>query len=374
LSRPVRFALVGGGPGSFIGAVHRMGAMLDGRLDLVAGCFSSDFEKSKQAAWSYGVAPERTYPDFQTMFAAEKARGENGIEAVAITTPNHLHLPVALAALKAGIHVISDKPATATLDEALLLREAVDQSGLIYALTYTYTGYPMIRLARAMIARGDYGAVRKVVVEYPQGWLAQRVEDSGNKQAQWRADPMRSGKGGCIGDIGVHAFQLAEYVSGLQVDRFVADLNATLPGRLLDDDCNILLRFVEGQTGVLVASQISTGESNNLTLRIYCEKAGVVWRHDRPDLLEVMLPDGETRLLRAGAASGAAVRLPAGHPEGFIEAFATIYRDFAASIRGQAAPDLVGIKDGVRSMLFVDSAVDASHRRAGWTSLEELAS
>jgi predicted dehydrogenase len=366
--------MVGGGPGSFIGPVHRMAAELDGRIELVAGAFSSNALKSRMAGEDYGLAADRSYSDYQTMFERERAR-KDGIELVAIVTPNHLHLPVALAALEAGVHVISDKPATATLAEALQLRDAVRKSKPLYALTHTYTGYQMVREARAMVARGDLGPVRKVVVEYPQGWLAEPLERSGSKQAEWRADPARAGSGGCIGDIGVHAFNLAEYVSGVRVKEIVADLPHVVPGRLLDDDCNVLMRFEGGQPGVLIASQISTGERNSVNVRIYGERAGLRWTHENPAVLTIEHKDGRTEILHAGKAGLAGkARLPIGHVEGFIEAFANLYQDFAAAIvtgDAKAIDDVLpGIEAGVRGMLFVERAIENSRRHAGWTTLE----
>ncbi len=371
---PLRIAMVGGGPGAFIGPVHRMAAELDGVARIVAGAFSSDPQRAREGARLCGLPEDRGYADWRAMIAAEAARPD-GAEAVAIVTPNHLHLPVALAALEAGLHVISDKPATATLDEALRLRDAVARSGKVYALTYTYTGYAMIRHARAMVASGAIGAVRKVTVRYAQGWLAERVESEGNRQAQWRVDPSQAGLGGCIGDIGVHAFILAEAVSGLEVVRFVADLGALVPGRDLDDDCNVLLRFAGGQPGVLTASQVATGERNDLLLHIHGTKATLAWSHERPDCLDVLWPGGRSETIRAGSpgVTGPA-RLPTGHPEGFIEAFATIYADFAAAVRGQGGlvdAQVPGIGAGVRSMRFVEGAVKASAAGAGWTRLEE---
>jgi len=370
-STPIRMAMVGGGPGSFIGPVHRSAAELDGRFCLVAGAFSSAASRSYAAGRGYGLADERSYSDWRAMLKAEKLRPD-GAEAVAIVTPNHLHLPIALAALKAGMHVVSDKPATATLAEALWLRSAVADADRVYALTYTYTGYPMLRMARALIAAGGIGKVRKIVVEYPQGWLAEPVEAGGNKQAEWRTDPARAGKGGCIGDIGIHAFQLAEYVSGLRVTAFVADLAAVVPGRRLDDDCNLLLRFENGARGVLIASQIATGELNDLTLRIYGSDASVAWAHRDATTLTIRHRDGRTEIRHAAASDGHGARLPLGHPEGFIEALANIYGDVAKAIRGEnALIDTIvpGIREGVRSMLFVEKAVEASAACAGWTSL-----
>jgi len=371
---PVRIAMVGGGPGAFIGPVHRMAAELDGVARIVAGAFSSDPQRARDGARLCGLPEDRGYADWRALIAAEAARPD-GAEAVAIVTPNHLHLPVALAALEAGLHVISDKPATATLDEALALRDAVSRSGKVYALTYTYTGYAMIRHARALVAAGAIGAVRKVTARYAQGWLAERVEAEGNRQAQWRVDPARAGLGGCIGDIGVHAFNLIEYVSGLTVERFVADLSALVSGRDLDDDCNVLLRFAGGAPGVLTASQVATGERNDLRLHVHGTKATLAWSHEDPGSLTILWPGGRSETLRAGSPgiTGPA-RLPTGHPEGFIEAFATLYSDFAAAVRGQTGlvdAQLPGIRAGMRSMRFVERAVSASAVAAGWTQFDD---
>lgn len=368
--RPLRLAMVGGGPGSFIGPVHRMAAELDGRIRLTAGVFSRDPAKNAAAAEAWGVA--RTYPDHHTMIAAEAARPD-GCDLVAVVTPNHLHFDVSAAALKGGLHVISDKPATLDLAQARELAAVVGTSGRRYGLTYTYTGYPMVREAREVVRRGDLGTVRKVVAEYAQGWLSTPLEQAGDKQAAWRSDPAQSGVGGCIGDIGVHAFNIAEFVTGLRVERLCADLAAVVRGRTLDDDCNVLLRYGGGARGVLVASQISAGARNGLTLKVYGEKGGLTWSHERHAELTVDWLDGPTQTLHAasgylGAASRAAARLPTGHPEGFIEAFANIYRDFADGIAQDRNPDLVpGIMDGVRGMAFVERAVEANG--AGWVDL-----
>lgn len=370
----LRMAMVGGGPGSFIGPVHRMAAELDGRIRLMAGVFSRDPAKNAAAAAAWGVAPDRVYPDHQAMIAAERAR-DDGVELVSVVTPNHLHFEVSAAALRGGLNVISDKPATLNLAEALELAEIVATSGKRYALTYTYTGYPMVREAREIVARGDLGAVRKVVVEYSQGWLSKPLErDGDNKQASWRSDPKQSGVGGCIGDIGVHAFNIAEFVTGQRVERLCADVAAVVPGRALDDDCNVLFRFGNGARGVLIASQISAGARNGLRLCVYGEKGGLTWSHEDPNVLTLDWLDGPSQVLHAGSgylgpAARAVTRLPTGHPEGFIEAFANIYRDFADAILGGEglAPD---IAEGVRGMAFVERAVAASRDNAGWVSLE----
>lgn len=372
----LRMAMVGGGPGAFIGPVHKMAAELDGRIRLVAGSFSSDPAKSAAAAANWGLDLARGYPDWRSMIAAEAARPD-GARLIAIVAPNRLHLPVARAALEAGLHVISDKPATATLDEALELRNVVDAAAGRFALTYTYSGYAMLREARTIVARGDLGQVRKVVVEYSQGWLATAVErDGDNKQAGWRTDPSIAGAGGCIGDIGVHAFHAAEFVSGRRVERLCADPSRIVPGRALDDDCNILLRFEDDVPGVLIASQVATGDRNGMRLRVWGEKGGLDWSHEQPDRLILNWPDRPTQTWFAGApycseATQRSTRLPTGHPEGFIEAFATIYRDFAEAIASGEEPATVpGIVDGVRGMAFIDRALRSTAEGASWVTLD----
>jgi predicted dehydrogenase len=367
----LRLGLVGGGPGSFIGAVHHMAACLDTRFRLVAGAFSRDGDKSRRQAEIWGLAPERAYDSIDTMLSGERARAD-GIQAIAIATPNDSHFTIAKVALEAGLPVICDKPMTATLAEAEALAPIVAASARPFALTYTYTGYAMVREARARVAAGAIGAVRKIMVDYPQGWLAQPIEDS-NVQAVWRTDPGRAGAGGAIGDIGVHAFQLAEYVSGLMVEQLVADLPRVVPGRQLDDDCNILLRFTGGVPGVLTASQIAAGERNGLRLRIYGETGAIEWDHDAPGNLTLRWLDARTEILHSGGsalhpAAQRATRLPSGHPEGFIEAFATLYSSFADAILGaedEINGALPGINDGLRSMRFIDLAV-RSHEARAW--------
>lgn len=369
-SARLRMAMIGGGPGAFIGPIHRIAAELDRETELVAGVFSSDPGRSRAAAGDYRIDPERAYPDLPAMLAAEKARAD-GIDFVTIVTPNHNHLPSARAALAAGLPVMSDKPMTATLAEARELAALVAASGLPYGLTYTYSGYPLVREARARIAAGALGATRKVVVEYPQGWLAQPAE---GKQAEWRVDPARAGAGGCIGDIGVHAFQLAEFVTGMPVTELLADLAAVVPGRALDDDCTVLLRFANGARGVLLASQIEVGERNGLRIRVYGESGGLVWKQEHPNSLTLHHADGRTEIVQAGDATlgpdaRARTRTPGGHPEGYLEAFANLYRDFAARLRGEPAPLLPGAAEGLRGMAFIDTAVRASAARAGWVAL-----
>lgn len=369
--RRLRMGMIGGGPGAFIGPVHRFAAELDREIELVAGVFSSDPQRSAAAGDAYRIDPARAYPSLDAMFRAEAGRSD-GIDFVAVVTPNHNHLPSARAALEAGLPVITDKPLTATLAEAHALADLVTAAGKPFAVTYTYSGYPLVREARARIAAGEIGTVRKVVVEYPQGWLA---GEAVGKQAEWRVDPARAGLGGCIGDIGVHAFQLAEFVTGLRVRELLADLAAVVPGRLLDDDCSILLRFDNGARGVLLASQIEVGELNGLRIRVYGDRGGILWKQEEPNTLTINRLDGTCTLVRSGtgvlgADAAVRTRTPGGHPEGYLEAFANLYRDFAALVRGEAAPLLPGIADGVRGMAFIDTAVSASRDRAGWVTLE----
>jgi predicted dehydrogenase len=366
---------LGGGPGAFIGAVHWRAAMLDRRFDLVAGAFSRAAWRSALQARELNLAPDRAYTSVDALIAAEALRSD-GVEAVAIATPNDSHFEMAAAALKAGLHVMCDKPMTATLEEARLLATLLGETDRVYALTYTYTGYAMVREARALVASGELGAVRKVVVTYPQGWLATRVETE-LAGAAWRTDPARAGIGGCIGDIGIHAFQLAEYVSGLRVERLCADLSRVVSGRALDDDCNILLRFESNVPGVLMASQICLGERNGLTIQVYGEQGSIIWMHDSPGELQLLHPDCsiETRFAGSsaiGPAGAAATRLPAGHPEGFFEAFATLYGDFADAIggkRGLLDDQLPGISEGLRSMAFIEAAVSSSDRQS-WVDMK----
>ncbi|MFV3127163.1 Gfo/Idh/MocA family protein [Niveispirillum sp. KHB5.9] len=375
----LRLGMIGGGPGSFIGPVHRMAAELDGRIRLVAGAFSSDADRSRQAGAGYGIDPTRAYASHQAMIAAEASRAD-GIDMVAIVTPNHLHVPASIDALKAGLHVMCDKPAAISLTEMKGLAGVAAGAKGLYALTHTYTGYPLVREARALVAAGRIGKLRKVVVEYSQGWLSTALEQTDSKQAGWRTDPARSGVGGCIGDIGVHAFNLAEFVSGAAVRELCADLSIMVPGRRLDDDCNILLRFEDGSErgvpGVLHASQIAAGDRNGLRLRVFGTESGIDWSQETPNTLTINGLDGRTEMLHAGAgnlgaAARAATRLPTGHPEGYIEAFANLYRDFAAAIHAGAMPaDLPGVEAGLRGMAFIETAVANSAARAGWVRLD----
>lgn len=371
MTKQYRMAMVGGGVGSFIGPIHKLGADMSGRIKLVAGAFSSDKARSGAAGAKFGLAPERCYADYREMLASEQ-RAE-GIDIVVIATPNHLHLPVALAAIEAGCHILSDKPATATLDEALRLRDALSATSLQYALTYTYTAFPMVREARARIQRGDIGKVRKVMVNYAQGWMSQPLETMGNERAKWRTDPGRSGVGGCIGDIGVHAFNLAEYVSGERVQNLLADVRPLVPGRALDDDANVLVRFAGGQAGVLTASQVAVGERNNLSFSVYGETGAFHWSVELPDQLRLVRGDATTEIsFPTSPRLTTGVPLPPGFATSMITPFAQMYLDFATAIDG--APGVIdgilpGIEEGVRSMRFVETAVESSRSGKGWASI-----
>jgi len=378
----IRLGMVGGGEGAFIGAVHRIAARLDDHYELVAGALSASADKAMRSAEAIGLAADRSYPDFQTMARMEAARPD-GIEAVAIVTPNHMHVPVAEAFLAAGIHVICDKPLTTTLDQALRLRDAVRESGLIFAVTYNYSGHPLVRHARAMVASGELGAIRVVQVEYPQEWLAGPLEATGQKQADWRTDPGRSGAGGCVGDIGTHAYQLAHFVSGMKPAQILAELTTFVPGRRLDDNVQILLRYANGARGALWASQVAPGQDNGLRLRVFGETGALQWRQEEPNTL-IWSPLGEApRLIGRGTAamnaSGQRVsRIPAGHPEGYLEAFATIYAEVAAAIvarrTGVAVDPAVmfpDIEDGVAGVALVDAAVRSSAAGGVWVTPAE---
>ncbi|MDT8761011.1 Gfo/Idh/MocA family oxidoreductase [Sphingomonas psychrotolerans] len=381
----LRYGMVGGGEGAFIGAVHRMAAALDGDYQLVCGAFSSDAARNRRSADILGIDPARAYPTLEALLAAEAALPEDQrMQALAIVTPNHLHAPAAIAALDAGFHVMSEKPMALNLAEALAIEQAVARSDRLYGLAFTYSGYPLVEEARLRVARGDLGAIRLVQVEYSQGWLSQPIDRDGQKQAEWRTDPARAGLGGCLGDIGTHAFQLAEHVSGLLVEEISADLTTHVPGRRLDDDAAALLRFAGGARGVLKASQIAAGDENGLRLRIHGEKGGLDWSQMEPNTLTLRWLDRPAEIVRAGGpgldpATAARFRTPAGHPEGYIEAFANLYRSFGRVLRAggshppRGAPDwFPGITDGLRTMTFVEAAIENSMGDAKWTSLARL--
>jgi predicted dehydrogenase len=377
---PIRLGMVGGGNDAFIGGVHRIAARIDGQFQLVAGALSSTPEKARASGRALGLDPERSYDDFATMAERESARPD-GIEAVSIVTPNHVHFAAACEFLKRGIHVICDKPLTSTLEDAHKLAGVAASSDALFILTHNYTGYPMIRQAREMIAAGELGALRVVQAEYAQDWLTEAQEDQGNQQAQWRTDPARSGAGGCIGDIGTHAFNLLSFVTGLQVDTLSADLQSFVSGRRLDDNAHVTLRFLGGARGMLWSSQVAPGNENGLRLRIYGAKGGLEWAQEDPNYLWYT-PFGEPKRLitRNGAGSGPAAarvsRIPAGHPEGYLEGFATIYAEAARAIHarrsGQAVPDDViypTIADGVQGVAFIEACVHSSRENSAWVSL-----
>ncbi len=376
--------MVGGGRGAFIGGVHRIAANMDGQIELVGGAFSSDPEKSRASGSDLFLDTARCYGSFEEMIHAEKALpADKRMDFISIVTPNHMHFAPAKLALENGFHVLSDKPATFNLAEAKSLASIVAQTGLLYGLTHNYTGYPLVKQAREMVLSGALGKIRKVVAEYPQGWLATRLEESGQKQAAWRTDPARSGAAGCVGDIGTHAENLAEYITGLKIRELAADLTSFVEGRLLDDDANILLRFEGGAKGVLHCSQISVGEENNLNIRVYGEKGGLEWHQREPNTLLVKWIDKPVEVYRTangylGVAAAANARTPAAHPEGYLEAFANIYRNFANHIRArlegsEPSPlvlDYPKIEDGVRGMAFIDAVVGSSKHNASWTRIE----
>ncbi|WP_319518633.1 Gfo/Idh/MocA family oxidoreductase [uncultured Martelella sp.] len=371
----IRLGMVGGGKGAFIGGVHRIAARIDDRFALVAGALDADPEEARSFAVSIGIAPERAYADYKAMFEAE-AKREDGIQAVAIVTPNFLHYPVAKAALEAGIHVICEKPMTTSLDDAKALAELVKTSGKNLFLTHTYTGYPMVRQAREMVASGAIGPLRQVQVEYAQDWLAAPEEDPEAAGANWRNDPAKAGQGGAIGDIGTHAYNLAAFVAGEEPRELLAELTALVPGRKVDDDAMVLMRYASGAKGALWASQVVAGNGNNLSLRIYGATGGLEWWQEKPEELWYT-PLGEPRrLLRrngveATASAVAGSRIPAAHPEGYLEAFANLYKDAADILSGSTAECLVpDANDGVRGLNFISACLSSSQKGGVWVSLD----
>jgi predicted dehydrogenase len=383
---PIRYGMVGGGQGAFIGGVHRIAARMDGEFQLVAGALSANPERAMASGVELGLDPERTYTSFQEMAKAESKRAD-GIEAVSIVTPNHVHFPAAKAFLEAGIHVICDKPLTSTLADARKLVSIAETSGRIFVLTHNYTGYPMVRQAREMVANGQLGDVRIVQAEYPQDWLTEKAEDTGSKQAAWRVDPKQSGAGGSTGDIGTHAYNLARFVTGLELDSLAADLDSFVAGRLLDDNANVMLRFKPRRNehpakGMIWASQVAPGHENGLKLRVYGTKGGIEWVQADPNYLW-FTPYGQPKQLitRGGAGAGAGAsrvtRVPSGHPEGYLEGFANIYQEAARAIRaarkkgGKLPKDVLfpTIQDGVEGVAFVEACVKSSKKNAAWTKL-----
>jgi predicted dehydrogenase len=376
-NRKLRAGIVGGGQGSFIGAVHRVAVALDGEAELVAGAMSSDPARAEASARAWYLP--RSYGSFAEMAKAEASRPD-GIDFVMITTPNHMHFPVAKAFLEQGIHVVSDKPMTFSLEEAQELVTLVERSKLVYALTHNYTGYPAVRQARQMVHNGELGEIRKVLAEYIQDWLMEPQEKAGNKQASWRTDPQRSGIAGCVGDIGTHAENLLEFITGLKIASLSADLSTFVEGRALDDDANMLLRLENGGKGLLTCSQIAAGEENALSLRVYGSKAGLEWHQQEPNTLIFKQPGHPVQLLRTNQGymsdeSKALSRTPPGHPEGFFEAFANIYRLAIADIRRvesgqQAQGGYPTVYDGLRGMLFITRAVESSRQGGAWVDMK----
>ena len=384
MKRKIRMGMVGGGPGSFIGAVHRMAANLDGQIELVCGCFSSSPAKSLETGRSLFLPEDRIYATYQEMMEREAALPEGErMDFVSIVTPNDMHFAPAMLALEKGFDVAMDKPMTYSLDEAKQLRDKVKESGRLLLLTHTYTGYPMVKEARERVRRGDLGKIRLVYVEYPQGWLYTDCSAT-NKQTAWRVDPKRSGKAGCMGDIGTHAFNLAEYITGLRTEALCGELHTFVPDRLLDDDGAALLRYEGGARGVLMASQVAISQENSLSIRVYGEKGGLEWHQEEPNTLLMLWPDRQPEVIRTGGAGLSAcatanTRTPAGHPEGYLEAFANLYRHFAATLQARLAGeeprpedlDFPSVEEGVRGMQFIDAIVSTKNSNQKWILLTD---
>jgi predicted dehydrogenase len=375
---PVRYAMIGGGEGAFIGPVHRTAAAIAGNCRLVAGALSSDPERAHRSGEAIGLPADRCYADWNALLESERTRPD-GAQFIAIVTPNHVHAPAGIAALEAGFPVLCDKPLTDTLDAAIAFADAAKRSRQLVGVTHTYIGYPMVRQARELVSGGRLGAVRRVAVKYTQGWLA-KAEDAVGKQAEWRTDPTRSGLAGAFGDIGTHAFNLVEFITGEAMTRLSAEIRAAVPGRQLDDDGAAMFHLAGGGRGTLVASQICTGDANGLAISVWCEEAGLHWRQEQPNSLrvgprggpeEIWTPGADRRYL--GEPAMAVTRLPSGHPEGYLEAFANIYRDFADAVRGDLPeqPSFAGIAEGVAGMRFIQAAHDSSARGSAWVDLEE---
>jgi predicted dehydrogenase len=380
----LRMGMIGGGEGSLIGPVHRMAARLDGLAELVSGAFSSDAEVSKLTGRKEGIPDSRVYPTWQEMISRESALPDSiRPHFISIATPNHLHYGPAMMAMEAGFHIICDKPLCISAAEAEDLKKTVERTGRLFCLTHNYTGYPMVKRAREMVSAGELGTIRKVIVEYLQGWLTTPVEKSGNRQALWRSDPVRAGIAGTMADIGTHAFNLAEYITGQDVTSLSATLRSVVPGRILDDDGTVSLFFRSGMNGTLMASQIATGEENNLIIRIYGEKGGLRWSQMEPNTLTILWPDAPVQLARAGTtypgmgnAAAMHTRIPSGHPEGFIEAFANIYRNFLMHLSAvnegrdhNGMLDYPSICEGVRGMKFLEAVVSSSAKGSAVTAL-----
>lgn len=385
MKRKLRMGMIGGGKDAFIGAVHRIAANMDGLIELVCGALSSSPEKALESGKTLFLSESRIYPDYEEMIRQESLLpADERMDFVSIVTPNHVHFAPAMMALEHGFHVVIDKPITFTLEEAKLLKKKTEETGLCLLLTHTYAGYPMVKQAREIVKTGELGNIRKILVEYPQGWLSRLSEKDGNNpQAAWRTDPSRSGKSGCMGDIGTHAAHLAEYISGLKITKLCADLNIVVQGRALDDDGNVLLKFDNGANGVLVASQIAAGEENALKIRIYGEKGGLEWAQQEPNTIILKWLDAPVQILRTGGhnlSSYAAfnTRTPAGHPEGYLEAFGNLYKNFvmvvSSKIEGKEAQaeayDYPSVNEGIRGMAFIDNVVKSSASNEKWTNFE----
>ena len=384
MNRKLRMGMIGGGKNAFIGAVHRIAANLDGLIELVCGALSSNPATAKESGLSLFLPEDRIYGSYKEMIEKERQLpADERMDFVAIVTPNHVHFEPAMLALDNGFHVVIDKPMTFSLDEAKALEKKVNETGLLLCLTHTYSGYPMVKQARQMVREGTFGKIRKIYVEYPQGWLSLPSEKDGSKQAEWRTDPTRSGKSGCMGDIGTHAAHLAEYVSCLQIKQLCADLTIFVEGRALDDDGNVLLRFDNGATGVLFASQVAAGEENSIKVRVYGEKGGVEWTQADPNTLLVKWLDQPVQIYRTGTGYVGSFakhnsRTPAGHPEGYLEAFANLYRNFALTLSAKLegttpSPEMLDFPnatDGVRGMAFVDNVVKSNESPEKWTFFE----
>jgi predicted dehydrogenase len=386
MKKRLKMGMVGGCLSSFIGIVHRMAAALDNEIELVGGAFNADANLSKQAGEAYYLDPSRVYGSYKEMFEKEKQLPEGiRMDFVSIVTPNFLHFDIAKMALENGFHVVCEKPMTLSSDEAKILAKLVDSTGLVFAITHPYSAYPLVKQAKYIVAQGLLGNIRKVVVEYPQGWLATALEASGHQQASWRTNPAKSGKSGSVGDIGVHAQNLAEYITGQKITEVCADITTFVPGRMLEDDANVLIRFDKGAKGILYASQISVGEENNLTIRVYGEKGGIEWHQQEPNSLILNLLNKPMQILRAGDTGNLCpqavknTRLPSGHPEGLIEAFANIYRNFAEAVRAKKNGlndstqdfDLATVHDGLNGMLFIDAVVESSQSIEKWIKLKK---
>lgn len=379
-SRRLRLALIGGGEGAYIGGIHRYAARLDGQYELVAGAFDVSPEKGRAFAATVGVAPARAYGTYAELIEGERARADR-VDVVAICTPNHTHFPIAKALIEAGFDVICEKPMTTTLEDAVSLHRLAEQHGRFVGVTYTYSGYPLVHEARARVARGEIGAVRVVQVEYPLEWMATAIESGGNAQAAWRTDPKQSGRGGSIGDIGTHAYHLAGFVSGLKLEALCADLATFVPGRALDDNAHVMLRYEGGARGLLWSSQVAIGHSNGLRLRVTGDKGSLAWAQEQPnELIHTPLGGAPVTLKRGrddlSDAARVRTRTPPGHPEGYIEAFANLYGGFAEVIRARQAgraPGALGIDvpvacDGLKGVAFVDAVVDSFERGSTWVT------